>query len=536
MDSGGWSSQPNQNFGFLATNRKYALSEYKEMEDSPPTPLLEEKRMGGEMDGDQPYRSMQQLKKTMNQRKRVIKKGGLTNVTYKNISKKKRRYISDLYTTLLDSPWSYLVVMFAASFYISWMLFALIYYIISYMHGDFSPPVLQEGEVYVPCILEIDGFSACFLFSLETQHTIGYGSRQTTTKCPDAVVVMSLQSVLGCLIQAFMVGLVFSKLSRPSSRSKTVIFSQNAVINVRNQKLSLIFRIGDLRDDNFILGTQISAKLMRRRITKEGELFQEMQMLKVEPDTADEPCIFFVWPLEIVHVIDEESPLYDMSATDMTKERFEIIIVMEGTIETSSMTFQARTSYLPNEILWGHRFEPMTLYRKDHNKFQVNFSAFHSTYEVETPLCSSHELDNYTSRDHAQKQQRPKVHLTHLARGLPSSPSTILDMANTNDHPGIYQQEAFSNGGRGCQPGDSPHLLAPPTTNTRPMSLPHQRVNQLTGSISQLIGATNQMILPADHRSSLVAPHRPRGDSETSTDSSVEQTTKKKKRVKSQLE
>ena len=48
-----------------------------------------------------------------------------------------------------------------------------------------------------------------------------------------------------------------------------------------------------------------------------------------------------------------------------------------------------RSSYLPNEILWGHRFESMVLYRKDHNKFQVNFSAFNSTYEVqEWKLCN----------------------------------------------------------------------------------------------------------------------------------------------------
>ena len=53
----------------------------------------------------------------------------------------------------------------------------------------------------------------------------------------------------------------------------------------------------------------------------------------------------------------------------------------------------SRSSYLPNEILWGHRFESMVLYRKDHNKFQVNFSAFNSTYEVETPTCSARDLE-----------------------------------------------------------------------------------------------------------------------------------------------
>merc|ERR1712183_962910 len=105
--------------------------------------------------------------------------------------------------------------------------------------------------------------------------------------------VMSLQSVLGCIIQSFMVGLVFSKLSRPQYRCKTIIFSNQAVITMRDKKLCLIIRVGDLRDDNFILGTQISAKLLRRRISSEGELFQEMQNIKVSPDTTNESCIFF---------------------------------------------------------------------------------------------------------------------------------------------------------------------------------------------------------------------------------------------------
>ena len=50
----------------------------------------------------------------------------MTNVSYKNISKKKRRYFSDLYTTLLDSSWSYCVVMFTTSFYGSnlWDIFS----------------------------------------------------------------------------------------------------------------------------------------------------------------------------------------------------------------------------------------------------------------------------------------------------------------------------------------------------------------------------------------------------------------------------
>jgi len=377
-------------------------------------------------DDDSLYETINQKTKKMNKRKRVVLKNGLTNVTYKNISKKRRRYVSDLYTTLLDSSWTKLVFLFTTSFYGSWVMFGAIYYMICYLHGDFMEENLLS-EDWKPCISAVDGFAAIFLFSLETQHTIGYGTRQTTTECQDAMFVMSLQSVLGCIIQAFMVGLVFSKLSRPQYRCKTIIFSNQAVITMRDKKLCLIIRVGDLRDDNFILGTQISAKLLRRRISTEGEVYQEMHNLVINPETTSECCIFFVWPLDIVHVIDQDSPLYDMTEEDFANDAFEIILVMEGMNETSNMIFQARTSYLPTEILWGHRFEQMQLYRKDNNKFEINFSAFHSTYEVDTPMHSARQLDEQERQREIEVIQMQKMLSCALENGEISSPCITVD-------------------------------------------------------------------------------------------------------------
>ena len=67
-----------------------------------------------------------------------------------------------------------------------------------------------------------------------------------------------------------------------------------------------------------------------------------MKNLKISPDTTEESCIFFVWPLDIVHEIDEESRFYEMSEGELSKVRFELLVVIEGTNETSNMTFQAR--------------------------------------------------------------------------------------------------------------------------------------------------------------------------------------------------
>ena len=144
-------------------------------------------------DDDSLFETVKQKRRKMNKKKRVVLKNGLTNVSYKNISMKRRRYVSDLYTTLLDSSWTYIVLMFTTSFYGSWIVFGGIYYSIAYFHDDFTEEHLGPNSSWIPCISAVDGFASSFLFSLETQHTIGYGTRQTTTECPDAMILMSVQ-------------------------------------------------------------------------------------------------------------------------------------------------------------------------------------------------------------------------------------------------------------------------------------------------------------------------------------------------------
>lgn len=195
---------------------------------------------------------------------------------------------------------------------------------------------------------------------------------------------------------------------------------------MRNKKLCLVIRIGDLREDNFILGTQISLKLLKRHVSSEGEITQEMQALKISPDKSCESCIFFVWPLEIIHEIDDQSPFYDLTATELPKQKFELVAVLEGTNETSNAKFQARTSYLPHEILWGHRFESMMLYRRDQKRFQVNFSAFHSTFEVTTPTISAKQLEKIMG-GYVPPESRQMAELnSHLSNGTCLSPCHSL--------------------------------------------------------------------------------------------------------------
>lgn len=70
-----------------------------------------------------------------------------------------------------------------------------------------------------------------------------------------------------------------------------------------------------------------------------------------------------------------------------------ILIILTGVIESTGMTTQARSSYLPSEILWGHRFQSIISFRKETGEYEVNYSLFNNTYEVDTPLCSAADLD-----------------------------------------------------------------------------------------------------------------------------------------------
>ncbi|XP_046754066.1 uncharacterized protein LOC124416780 isoform X1 [Diprion similis] len=338
-------------------------------------------------------------------RKRVVFKHGDCNVIQGNVAKRRRRYLQDIFTTLVDAQWRWTLLVFALNFLLSWLGFALVWWLIVYTHGDLDHVDGQNPNVtFTPCVNDIHGFTSCFLFSVETQHTIGYGSKHTTEECPEAIFVMCIQSMTGVMIQAFMVGIVFAKLSRPKKRTQTLLFSRNAVICQRDSQPCLMFRVGDMRKSH-IIEAHVRAQLIKRKVTREGELLPFFQTeLKVGGD-GEEDKIFFIWPTTIVHKIDSRSPLYHLSASDMLKERFEIVVILEGVIESTGMTTQARSSYLPSEILWGHRFEHIITFRKESSEYEVNYTLFNNTYEVDTPLCSAAQLDQLRAL-HRTKDER----------------------------------------------------------------------------------------------------------------------------------
>ncbi|KRY41334.1 Inward rectifier potassium channel irk-1 [Trichinella spiralis] len=341
-------------------------------------------------------------------RSRLVKKNGEVNVTRNNVPKLERQYIRDLFTTLLDVKWRYSLVLFSGFFVISWIFFAVIYYVICWLHGDLQH---NSDEHWTPCITNVFDFTSIFLFSVESQHTIVCTTNKQfiiqkyiTTNCSSAITVLCAQSIYGLLIQSFIAGIVFAKLARPKNRAETLIFSKYACISLRNGQLCFLFRVGDMRDTHLV-EAHVRLQIIRKTVTEEGEILPlDQHEMDVGFDRGLDR-VFLVWPMTICHVIDYRSPLYEYSAESLASAQFEVVAILEGIVESTGMTAQALTSYLPSEINWGHRFEKLFTYQKVNGGYQVDWSLFHNTYAVRTPHYSAKKLEelkvtnvNFTSQ------------------------------------------------------------------------------------------------------------------------------------------
>uniref|UniRef100_A0A8C5PXV3 Potassium inwardly rectifying channel subfamily J member 1 n=1 Tax=Leptobrachium leishanense TaxID=445787 RepID=A0A8C5PXV3_9ANUR len=338
--------------------------------------------------------------KTRRSKSRLVSKDGRCNIEFGNVEEQSRLvFLADIWTTILDLRWRYKMTIFISAFLGSWFLFGLLWYAVAYLHKDlpeFNPPAN-----HTPCVENINGLTSSFLFSLETQVTIGYGFRCVTEQCVTAIFLLIIQSILGVIINSFMCGAILAKISRPKKRGKTITFSKNAVISKRGGKLCLLIRVANLRK-SLLIGGHIYGKLLKTTVTPEGEtIILDQVNIEFVVDAGNDN-LFFISPLTIYHVIDKNSPFFETSADTLLQHEFELVVFLDGTVEATSATCQVRTSYIPEEVLWGFRFAPIVSKTKE-GKYRVDFSNFSKTVEVNTPHCAFCLYNEKASRTKSNK-------------------------------------------------------------------------------------------------------------------------------------
>ncbi|XP_063831146.1 G protein-activated inward rectifier potassium channel 2-like isoform X2 [Ostrinia nubilalis] len=322
---------------------------------------------------------------------RAVLKNGEINV--EKFLNHKIRFFTNWFMSMVEGRWRWTLLNFFLAFTGNWLTFGFIYWCIAMSHGDLTEdhlPHNQNESNWTPCIENIYGFTSTFLFSVEVHTTVAYGKRSITLDCPDAISAMCLQCIISSIFQAFMVGILFAKLTRPKARTQTILFSRHAIVSLRDDRLCMIFRVGDMRKSRIL---NIKASMYLIRLNTDFHYLESNEQIELKTYMDSCESSFFLWPVSVIHVIDECSPLYEMSAADLLCGHLEIIAVFEGIIESTGQPVQARSSYSECDIIWGHRFAPMVSYDEDRTMYAVDFAKLSETEQVDTPLCSAKEYD-----------------------------------------------------------------------------------------------------------------------------------------------
>ncbi|MGH6958227.1 MAG: ion channel [Caulobacteraceae bacterium] len=255
----------------------------------------------------------------------------------------------DAYHWLLTIPLAAFFAVFAAWYLAMNAVFGVIYLLVGGVTG------MARAD-----------FADAFFFSTETLSTVGYGAMAPVSLAAHLVVTAEL--FVGLFNLAIVTGLLFARFSRPTAR---VMFSDWAVVTPHEGARTLIFRAANRRR-NRIVEAEVSVSVLRDTTTLEGEPLRRFETLATtRPRT---PIFYLTW--QVMHVIDEASPLFGETSESLAASSAQIVVVLRGLDETFSQTIHARTSYGAERIAWDRKLAPIFSTETDGRRV-IDLARFH---------------------------------------------------------------------------------------------------------------------------------------------------------------
>ncbi len=242
---------------------------------------------------------------------------------------------ADLHHHANNVGWPTFFAVAAAAFLVFNLLFAVIYWIDPDSIANLDPP----------------GFEGLFFFSIETLSTVGYGDMHPHGLFAHAVA--TVETFAGMSMTTVMTGLVFTRFSMPRSR---ITFDDRPVVVSRVAATSLVIRIRNDRR-NTILGATARLWLSDTMVGPERVRYRRNRMLRLgnmeNPDFAED------WM--IIHRIDERSPLHGVASGSRAPMEASLVVLIDGTDETTSQQLFARRVYAFDDIVWERAGQPSTI-------------------------------------------------------------------------------------------------------------------------------------------------------------------------------
>ena len=271
---------------------------------------------------------------------------------------------------------------------ITWFIFAVVYYIIADYHGDIG----ELDPSHTRCLINVGSFTAALLFSVESQHTIGYGYRSPSSECSAAIFTVFIQFIFGLAVQCIIAGLVVAKLQMGSRSPKAILFSQKACIGKCKDNACIMVRVGNSGRSELAGARGFGIIIERQKTRTEEEKLTETYLEFLSEN--DSSNINLLWPAVIHCAIEEDVETF---IAKLRKPTTELIVTIEGTMCSTGQMLQLRTSYIASEIEVGKQFVDISpaLVLNDEGRRGFYHEVDYSEFDVmqadenwDTKLCS----------------------------------------------------------------------------------------------------------------------------------------------------
>ncbi|EDQ92304.1 uncharacterized protein MONBRDRAFT_30728 [Monosiga brevicollis MX1] len=281
------------------------------------------------------------------------------------------------------------------------------------------------------CGLELKTFRQAFMLSLESLTTIGYGVPDPYfNDCLAGPFVVLSQAIVGLFVDSVLIGVLFTRFSRGTTRSRSVIFSNKAVIRAVRDQWHFMVQATEIHPNPLVECHVRLYAVLHREVEPHGKIFFQTHAMRLT-HPADElgGVLLLVLPNVITHQIDPWSPLMppelrtatdkkfnarrdfgfpdvlqrdidvaqgaregvpsedksdfpslearkEMIRSHLMKNNVEIIAIIEGVDPHTAATVQARHSYTYRDIVFDHAFAPCVTKGSD-GACQLDMYFFH---------------------------------------------------------------------------------------------------------------------------------------------------------------